>query len=119
MWLLRIMALVAFGLCLTMKAQSAEAHAGHAATQYSAPGKAVSSPGISAQEQVSVLSSQQDENGCQSGCCTLVACCCVAVTPHSQEVPEYPAVVPVQGTSVVPLPQGPPYQLLRPPKFSV
>lgn len=73
---------------------------------------------ISAQA-VAVLSGSDQDDGCVGGCCTMTAACCspAALTQHQFEL------MPVQAAfdfdfNIEAMPQGPPYSLLRPPKFS-
>ncbi|MDI1226729.1 MAG: hypothetical protein PSY14_03475 [bacterium] len=57
---------------------------------------------------------------CGGGCCSMAAACCSMATlnNHSIDFPFVPAAFEFHAWSDD-LPQGPPYTLLRPPKFSV
>jgi hypothetical protein len=65
------------------------------------------------------VSSSNDEDDCETGCCSMTAACCspAALSPQAFEFTRFTAGHVIEIGSQV-LPQGPPYTLLRPPKFS-
>lgn len=73
---------------------------------------------ISAQA-VAVLSGSDEDDGCVDGCCTMAAACCspAALAQHQLELSPLHAAFDFD-LNIEAMPQGPPYSLLRPPKFS-
>lgn len=114
MRLFRIILIALFGLCLTMKVQGAEAHS------FAAPAHPASytssSPAKPGTIVVVALASQDNEDGCKDGCCTSTMSCCVAALPPTAEMQLRLEAAGIVALSNAPLPQGPPFTLLRPPR---
>lgn len=70
-------------------------------------------------EAVSIASSPQEDN-CKDACCSLGGSCCSSAAISSSQSFDINVVRDAfySGLSELPLPQGPPSSLLRPPRFS-
>ena len=115
----RLIFVFIFAVCLIFKAQSAEAHSLLPNT-YSNSGSYQISTAIPSTMPAAlfVAASTQDENGCKDGCCSSMMACCVAAIPQSFEMPLHQASIGLFIIPHSPLAQGPPFTLLRPPKFT-
>ena len=113
-----LVVVLAVGFMFAMP-KTAEAHPAkfHASTQEKSAPAAVKTE-ISAQA-VAVLSGSNEDDGCEGGCCTMTAACCspAALMQHQFELVPVQAAFDFDYNTEV-MPQGPPYTLLRPPKFS-
>lgn len=67
---------------------------------------------------VAVGVNQSQEDNCETGCCLMTAACCspAALAQAEFKFPHFAAAYVFEIGSQV-LPQGPPYTLLRPPKY--
>lgn len=115
--------LLLLGVMLAMP-KSAEAHnVSGAKYKASSQGHHAPSDPARASEQehfvaAATADNSQDED-CETGCCLMAAACCspAALAQAEFKFPLFPAAYAFEIGSQV-LPQGPPYTLLRPPKYS-
>lgn len=121
MGIVKFLAVVlALGFMFAMP-KSAEAH--NAPAKFHAPSSERSAPvavkGEVSAQAVAVLSGSDEDDGCLEGCCTMTAACCspAAISQHQLELVPLHAAFDFD-LNIEAMPQGPPYSLLRPPKFS-